>query len=533
MSLLTIEDALMCGLMLVTVYAQFFSLFAKVSLAAHIILYLIDLALFIFILKNAELKAFLLSLSSPLRNKAFLKICLIIFSILLFSYGTSRGYMHYDSDLYHAQSIRWIEECGVVKGLGNLHGRLAYNSSSFVLSAMYSFAFLSPTSLHACAGFMALTVFLCSLRFIHIFSDKKPSVTDFVRLAAMYYIFNIFDEMVSPASDYFAMLLFLYIVLRLCDLYKAYDADLWAVFTFLSVFLATIKFSAAGVLLICLLPIFSLIREKKVLRILEYSGIGIIIALPYFIRNYLISGWLLYPSTIIDIFSPEWKIPKFYADVDSSYIIAFGRGFSNMDASNYSLVEWFPHWFSTLGDTEKIFMLGSFASIPVFLCLFFLDRKKNPLYLTELSVILTFLMWLLSSPLIRYGQGIILCLPFMMFGHLFIFISCRLSGKLSISKWLNYLAVLFFALFVLYKGIAILSYCYKRSYEPYYLRQLDYGKYELQTYSVKGVTFYAPLYGDQVGYAPFPSSPQVNNIFTLLGDDIKDGFKSTHFPETY
>ena len=73
----------------------------------------------------------------------------------VFAYGASTGIIHYDTGLYHAQSIRWIEEYGVVPGLGNLHTRLAYNSASFCLSALYSFAFLGGQSYHCVAGFLA------------------------------------------------------------------------------------------------------------------------------------------------------------------------------------------------------------------------------------------------------------------------------------------------------------------------------------------------------------------------------------------
>ena len=44
--------------------------------------------------------------------------------------------MHVDTGLYHAQAIRWIEEYGVVCGLGNLHSRFAYNSAAFALCAL-------------------------------------------------------------------------------------------------------------------------------------------------------------------------------------------------------------------------------------------------------------------------------------------------------------------------------------------------------------------------------------------------------------
>ena len=76
--------------------------------------------------------------------------------IILFSYGTSRGYLHYDTSLYHAQSIRWIEEYGVVPGLASLQLRYGYNSSAFAMTALYSFRDFVGQSLHTTAGFFAL-----------------------------------------------------------------------------------------------------------------------------------------------------------------------------------------------------------------------------------------------------------------------------------------------------------------------------------------------------------------------------------------
>lgn len=42
---------------------------------------------------------------------------------------------NYDSGLYHLSAIRWINEYPIVPGLGNLHGRLAFNSSFFTYVA--------------------------------------------------------------------------------------------------------------------------------------------------------------------------------------------------------------------------------------------------------------------------------------------------------------------------------------------------------------------------------------------------------------
>ena len=62
----------------------------------------------------------------------------------------------YDTALYHNQAIQWIEESGVVKGLGNLHNRLAYNSSFFALQALFNWASVCGQSLHGMNSFIAI-----------------------------------------------------------------------------------------------------------------------------------------------------------------------------------------------------------------------------------------------------------------------------------------------------------------------------------------------------------------------------------------
>lgn len=137
-----------CGLVCVTVYAQFFSLFAGVGLWANVVL-----CAFCTLTVSVDRKAFMAALRRMVFSR--LALCAVGILFLLFSYGASRGIIHYDTGLYHAQSIRWIEEYGVVRGLGNLHCGLAYNSSAFALSALYSMAFLGGQSYHCAAGWLS------------------------------------------------------------------------------------------------------------------------------------------------------------------------------------------------------------------------------------------------------------------------------------------------------------------------------------------------------------------------------------------
>ena len=125
------ESNIVCGIVLVTVYAQIFSLFSGVGFVANLLMVVICATIAVYyryeLLDDLFHSGHIFTVD---RNGLYY---LLIF--LLMAYGTSHGIMHYDSDLYHAQAIHWIEDYGIIKGLGNLHVRLAYNSAAFPLSA--------------------------------------------------------------------------------------------------------------------------------------------------------------------------------------------------------------------------------------------------------------------------------------------------------------------------------------------------------------------------------------------------------------
>lgn len=107
------------GLGVAAVYAGMYSLFAGVSLEANIGMLLICGA--VVWMGKIELYSFL---KQQKDNFTIGKGISFVIILGVFAYGGSRGYLHFDSGLYHAQAIRWIEEYGVVPGLANLHCRL-------------------------------------------------------------------------------------------------------------------------------------------------------------------------------------------------------------------------------------------------------------------------------------------------------------------------------------------------------------------------------------------------------------------------
>lgn len=581
------ETYIICGIILVTVYAQIWSLFGRVSVASVIILTFICIAVMIphYSKVRNGVKRQLLAMKSTRSTWIYVLL------FLLFAYGASHGISHYDTGLYHAQAIRWIENYGAVKGLGNLHLRLAYNSAAFPLSAIYSFSFVpsflnySSRSFHTVQGFLALLLAWQSVDIRNFTRRKRPVVGDFVRLFAIYYLFTIFDEMVSPASDYFVLTLILYVIIQWLDLDAEGEKRIfpYAMLSAVIVFAVTIKLSAAPFALLLIKPVFMLLQKRK--KILQHENNnnaqktkssakkktqiikfpigriqsksykrGIIvyilciltIIVPYFARNFVLSGWLIYPFTGIDIFNVSWKVPKGEAALDAKEIRAFGRGLTSADSYDTAFSTWFPKWMSTLGTLNKFVLLADVICLVIFIgmliyylrCIRNADKKIGKvvalesvrmvstgdfLFIEGVSLV-ALVFWFVSSPLIRYGS-VFVFLPFvLMMGRLIvlIYIWCPKKVKLVIYR----AAIAIGIVFLCYKAFRLVrSDAATFNYDNLIIQQ-DYEKFETASYIVDEKTFYYPVNGDRTGYDAFPSVPYKKSDFELIGDDIGDGFKA-------
>ena len=523
-----LDSYLVCGLAGVTVYAQFFSLFGRIGPAANLILCIAGGV--VSWCGRQQLGDMLGKVWGDIRENRLGergKMFSILFLFLLFAYGTSRGMIHYDTSLYHAQSIRWLEEYGAVKGLGNLHCRLAYNSSSFALSALYSMAFLGGQSYHCAAGWLAFLLAAVCLEIVGSFRNGKLRTADFARVMCIYYLVNIFDEMISPASDYFMVLIAFYIVIRWLDLLDEEVREImpYAMLCVLGVFLMTVKLSAALILMLVIYPAYRLLKEKRFGETAVYLSLGIVTVLPYLIRNVILSGWLVYPFTRIDLFDVAWKIPKGAADYDAREIQVWGRGYTDVTRYDISVREWLPDWFRALAGSDKVLVVAAAASI----CVLFvygigmawgLWKKHWGLLLVQITVAASFLFWLCTSPLIRYGCVYVYLTSAVVLGGVY---SSFVSNERKVLRLCG-MGVVFCLL--LYKGAALGKEIVSSYVNDYWIVQKDYENYETFSYEMNGMTFYYPAEGDQVGYESFPSAPSKVEV-TMMGKTIGDGFTVT------
>ena len=510
------------GLAAAGVYAQIWSLFGGVS----------ALCLLVFALVAAASSAFfrreLLAFGSKNRSKSH--AILVLSLLVICAYLASHGIMHYDSDLYHAQSIHWIETYGAVKGLANLHNRLGYNSAAFALTALYSFSFTNQ-SYHAVQGFCYFLLLLVSLQ--GLFGKDRarmPLPYRFLCLAALFYLATVSNEIVSSASDCFMVLLaFLILLFFLQEGIRAKDAEALAgriciLFPGI-VFLVTVKLSAAVLLLIGLLPLVYCIRRREGKQILACFLVSLLTSAPFLIRNIILTGYLFYPVPSLDLFSVAWKVPTGQAAYDALEIRAYGRGFTDIISADVPLRVWLPAWFTKQAASNQIFLLLCIAGLAPAAAVLTSARIgslfEKCLATLEAALIASLLFWLFGAPLFRYGcvfvyafaavnAGVVLSRPFQ-----------RLPFA---PRTKERIFVVLCALFFLFKTASVIREQRGVSKETL-LRQQDYGSYPCSDFQIGDITFYYPLQGDRTGYAAFPSAPtDRSQKIGMFSAKLQDGF---------
>jgi hypothetical protein len=325
-----------------------------------------------------------------------------------------------DSGLYHIQSIKWIEQFAVVPGLGNLHGRFAFNPNVFVLMAGFSFAELGRYSLYAFNAFFSLVFFYYLLDRILNGANYPSGVRLFYVVTGMLSVPFMLLRLSSPTPDLIAGLLPVYIFLRYID-FNAVKLErtekdklsLLFLLAVLAVYVVTTKLSS---LFILLLPAFAAWEYRKWITgrwLMVTIGCGVLIVAPWLIRNYYLSGYMVYPFNGLDVFHPDWKIPEWLVIREKTMVYEWAR-WPSLEATNVSAMtmsQWIPKWYACQHIFWKFFLVLCFLSPLVVLIMFRYQREKPfskyafRLWVASFAAVL---FWFLTAPDPRFGYPFIL-----------------------------------------------------------------------------------------------------------------------------
>lgn len=509
------------GLCLLGVYAQFFSLFYKVGLCANIVLFIADAGI-IWLLRIRIIEWIKAGLQlAGVRLMCIACLMLIIgLAVAVISSGPAG---QYDTGLYHAQSIRWIEEYGTVPGLGCLHNRLAYNSAIFSLQALFSLKFLTGQPLHSVNGFFACIFLVYAVCSIKAFRQGKFFASDFLRLSLIIYLNENFDVISSAGSDLAAVGLVLYIFAQWVSYIEDAEEEMapYAYLCIIGVFAISVKLSAAAAVLFAVMPALRLAKGRRWKEIYAYLAAGGLAILPFLVRNVLISGYLIYPYPELDLFHVDWKMPAYTLLYDRNEIKAWGWGLKDVNRFSAPFSEWFPVWFGQLNKVKQaLFCCNAVCMAVVFVSGIKrgVEAKNWDRMLIAAVGIAGFFLWFLGAPLPRYGSAYLMVLPFYFVGSL-------LHG-IKISKQAGVAVIAVMAALGGYYMQPVIHEAANSDF-GYFKRCAGYSQVASSTrYSVGDWDVYVPDADDRAWYDLFPSTPYAERIPLIMprGDSLGDGF---------
>lgn len=399
---------------------QIIHLFISLSALVSVFVFLFGLIFFIIQIKNNFRVFFVLS---------FARVLFLIVAIWI-SLRATLPSVNFDSQLYHFNSIRWINTYAIIPGLGNLHGRLAFNQSFFTYVASLNFYPYFKHGRSFANSFLYLLLFATILPSITLIL-KRPSliftehpfkyIPDFFLLPILLYIVISSYEISSPTPDFASLIIqiemFVILARTIADWQEGKREQGHAAFVlvFLATTATTIKlsnlffsFTMIGFVL-AYLWITSLYLAKDLFKILIPSFFIISV---WLLRGFILSGAPLYPSTI-GYSSVDWAIPLNKISNEAKQVFAWAKmpGLEKMDfLDNW---KWVYPWFQRIISEYRIDVVYPMIITILFAsCAFIVNwhkkiwRKSYLEWSILLPLMIAFICWFFVAPDPRFANAI-------------------------------------------------------------------------------------------------------------------------------
>ena len=346
------------------------------------------------------------------------KISFILFLLAVIVYNLINA-SAFDAVNYHYQQTAWNEQFAVVPGLANLESRFGFNSNHLLLSALFAFTEQLGEPLYAIQSLLSF-FFGCWIFRECVTSKLAYNRLFLLALFATFYIFQN-EHITNSSTDIIPSLIILYLASKLI-FYPDSLKTSTLLYAIIPIALVTIKISVVPFYIISLVIYLLLIRNRDYRSIAILITLSLCILIPWFIRNAIISGYMIYPVHWIDLFSFEWKVPKFVAELEHGYIrdFAWARFFENVTFE--PLRKWLngQHhiFFILIAQTSiaGIFSWIVFASpFIVFLKNFISKNKLHTVHLLLYVVLALIILVSFSAPDFRFVSGVYYAIIFFLF----------------------------------------------------------------------------------------------------------------------
>lgn len=302
------------------------------------------------------------------RNKHLLIPAGIV--LLLISILGAGPLMMDDTESYHMQCIKWIQEWGTVPGLANLHERFGFNSGWFAFAAFFIPQQATHNYYTVANGVLSVWIglYLISQAFPGRCKEKASAPLPLACLLVLLMAWLCWPMIRGNATtanyDFVTTCL---ILVGFAEFIKSAERGqhwqawlpemiLWPVFLF------TIRIINFPLLLFSLFGIIYLIRRRFNGLLATCLLLSAALVTAFLARNVLLSGYPFFPAYQVDPFPVDWKADPDLTKQLVDYIKYFNRVNNAFlpirETAKLALPDWLPLWFRSLSATDKLVLLG-------------------------------------------------------------------------------------------------------------------------------------------------------------------------------
>jgi hypothetical protein len=329
---------------------------------------------------------------------------------------------------YHLQALKWAEQYKNIIGLGNFNRPLANNNWWFNIQALFGNASHSIYVLNA-------LMFILVFTFLVNNESKNNMLKIFGFVLAGFVAVSTKTAFVGSVTPDYAItnLIFICSYLFLSYHFSKEKIYLHLIILF-ALFAVTIKLNSVLLLGLALLSFIELIKDNHSKKYwIGYSVIASFTLGIWVLGNVMVSGWLCYPASGLDLFQFDWKMPKEVLDMERFSIKQWGKvPFQDIQiTAQMSLAEWLPLWLEKLDFFNKGLLGLSVLTTLLFIIKYAFEKEKQKTILSLAIISLIGIAFCFSNgPHVRYAYGYIVVLLALGLAYL-------LSKKINlINKWM-------------------------------------------------------------------------------------------------
>lgn len=521
------------GLSLITVVAGILSLFLPLGNWWIQLIFLLPL----FLISSKDLPAKIFQGAKKYITSLYpALIILLVACIVLLLVMSSWSIIHPDTLGYHAQTMQWIEKYKAVPGIVHLHVRFGYQGQWFVDEALFDFSFINikGTTLLNSAVLCWFFIFIIGKinRAFKESNNKIVGLSWFALLGFSLWSFTQVRLTATSASPDFIAAIFVftitYLFITKIESFTKAKASDWFLLSFLSTVALTIKLSVVPILLIAALACVIFLITKKIKLLFVTILISLICLFPFFARNIISSGYLVFPAAGIDIINTDWKYSKQLTLDEKNYITAYAKkqGISTKEEidniNHLKISEWLPGWWTQRSLADKTILVVFLISVLLSLIFIRGILQQGSLPIVLLMILLSgVLFWFVNAPDPRFGFG-----PIMAFCGLVFYLILK-------NTEFDYSKNIYIVLFLISCGtvIAYANYRFQNFYEEdQWLKPMGIKDAPFNSFDCDGILINKPLDNNEFGSTPIPCSDLDCSKFSPRIDDISGGFRSTQNP---